>query len=486
METHSYDFLVAGSGISGMTLALLMARQGRKVAVLEQGPASMPLIRRWNRLGVWCDAGLHYSGGLGKGQSLEVLFGFLGAPVLRSRMMGPQTFDRITLDGRDFDMPIGLDALEQALAAWFPGAGAAGSAYVGLCKKMLAEVPYLNFELSFSDFSTEYRSQETLQDFLARQGAPQPMIDLLGLMGFALCGVHAHEVPVYVSALILGPFFQEPRVLLEGGDEVADALTRRAEELGVDVFCNAAVAHLEVSSERCFQAFLTEDGRRFEAPSAAVTFHPRLLEKMLPSGAVRPAYLSRLRDLPDTPSIFSVYFKADEVPAQLKKGNHYQFMHKADGAWDLLGVMCCQEEEGMPRALCLTLPDSKDRPGTGQYPGPEYEAWKEKRIAEGQAQLENMYPQLKGKLEVACAASGLTFERYTRTCGGSAYGLKHSAHEIPLGPVTSVRGLYLAGQGIHFPGLLGCVISAFLTGGMLLGLENLWDEVTAWKREKFS
>lgn len=37
--------VVAGSGITGLTVALLLARQGHDVAVLEAGPRVAPLLR---------------------------------------------------------------------------------------------------------------------------------------------------------------------------------------------------------------------------------------------------------------------------------------------------------------------------------------------------------------------------------------------------------------------------------------------------------
>ncbi|WP_026842265.1 FAD-dependent oxidoreductase [Citrifermentans bremense] len=58
-----YDFAVIGAGVSGITSALILAKHGRSVALLEKAPRTAPLLRGFSRQGVQFDTGFHYTGG---------------------------------------------------------------------------------------------------------------------------------------------------------------------------------------------------------------------------------------------------------------------------------------------------------------------------------------------------------------------------------------------------------------------------------------
>lgn len=57
---------IVGSGITGMTAALLLAQQGENVTILEASPRPAPLLRGFSRAGMHFDTGVHCVGGLGE------------------------------------------------------------------------------------------------------------------------------------------------------------------------------------------------------------------------------------------------------------------------------------------------------------------------------------------------------------------------------------------------------------------------------------
>ena len=78
MAPSSGSAVVIGGGISGMSAALMLARHGRRVTLVEQADCLGPLVRRFWREGYSCDPGLHYVGGLHDGGPLRVFFDYLG------------------------------------------------------------------------------------------------------------------------------------------------------------------------------------------------------------------------------------------------------------------------------------------------------------------------------------------------------------------------------------------------------------------------
>ena len=66
-----YDDIVVGSGISGLTMALILGMNGRKVLLLEKEPRIGGSVARFYRKGVPFDIGFHFTGGLHEGGILH-------------------------------------------------------------------------------------------------------------------------------------------------------------------------------------------------------------------------------------------------------------------------------------------------------------------------------------------------------------------------------------------------------------------------------
>ena len=73
-----YDDIVIGAGVSGLSAAILLAQNGRKVAVAEKAPTIAPTIRGFTRDGIYFDTGFHYAAMLGEGGAFARLCERLG------------------------------------------------------------------------------------------------------------------------------------------------------------------------------------------------------------------------------------------------------------------------------------------------------------------------------------------------------------------------------------------------------------------------
>ncbi len=61
---EKYDDIVVGSGISGLTMALILGMNGHKVLLLEKNPHIGGSISRFYKKGIPFDTGFHFTGGL--------------------------------------------------------------------------------------------------------------------------------------------------------------------------------------------------------------------------------------------------------------------------------------------------------------------------------------------------------------------------------------------------------------------------------------
>ena len=78
-------------------------------------------------------------------------------------------------------------------------------------------------------------------------------------------------------------------------------------------------------------------------------------------------------------------------------------------------------------------------------------------------------------------ATPVTLKDYVGGPQGGLYGCAHSIHQITPLPATRLPNLFLAGQSVIAPGVLGVVVSAFMACGLILGHKQLQSEVWSCK-----
>lgn len=482
----NYDSVIIGSGMSGLTAALTLAQSGQKVAIVESCTHLAPLLRRFKRGNVWCDPGLHYSGGFEESGSLSVIFRYLGLrDRIKSIPMNSDCYDELTMGDKTISLSSGFNGVKKSLSDHFPCDKNAIDRYIEKIKEIMDETPFINFDLTFADFSKIANTDESLFHFLDSLNASNDLKNLLSQYGQFLYGVPGREVPFYIHALIMGSFYKSPHTLSMGGDEIINAFQARFKEENVDVYIGSPVQKLIVDEKRNLNGLLLANNKRLKTKSSIFTAHPQLLEKILPQKSVRPAYLARIRDLKNTSAIFTLYLELDQIPEKLHHTNVYKLSQGKDEVdhKSCLAIMSCDPEMygNKKKGLCilgsadlsdLTKISYGEKKRTAQY-----NEYKQKLTEQTLKELLAFYPELEGKFKVVASATPFTYERYTQTPGGSSYGIMQSVQQMKLGPVTSILGLYLAGQSILMPGIMGAAISGLIGASNIIGMETLWNEV---------
>ena len=106
--------------------------------------------------------------------------------------------------------------------------------------------------------------------------------------------------------------------------------------------------------------------------------------------------------------------------------------------------------------------------------------WKKQKAEKLISVAAEQFPQLKGNIIKWIAATPLTYRDYIGTPGGGMYGTMRD-YQSPMASYVSQRtkipNLFFTGQNINLHGMLGVSISALLTCGEFIGINDLIKEV---------
>ncbi len=485
MSGKAQKVLIVGSGIGGLSCGIILAKLGFEVTVLEKNSRAGGLIRSYGRDGIQCEVGVHYLGSLDKGQVLHTFFDFLGVldkiPV--SRMGQDGIIDRYLFNAPDthpdyFDLPEGFSAFEERLKQTFPEDTASIKTLLSQIRKTSAQLHGLDLLFgSDSDFSLLDQTQpygEILDQLSCSAGLRSVMA-----MASSWIGVPLDDCPAYYHNMALASYLSSSWRLEKNGAAMADVFSERLRELGGTIITDVRVSAMEIES-RVIQGLTLDTGESIAADTVIAAIHPQVVLKMLPQGAVKPSYRKRIQGLQNTHSIFSVHAAVDsstqpEIPYNLfqvetdEKGNvpglkYYQIRKSEKDGTNLLSILT----SGMD-ALWQPWEDTK----TGRR-GHEYSDLKREQAEILLDDAAKLFGPLQG-LKILDTATPLTIRDWVNSPQGSAYGVLRSSSQTLATALlnrTAVRGLYLAGQNVMAPGVIGTIMGSFSTVKLILGMDE--------------
>jgi all-trans-retinol 13,14-reductase len=488
-----YDHVIIGSGMSGMACAIILARQGARVAVVEQASGPAPLLRGFQRQGIHFDTGFHYSGCLGHGEVLDTYFRYLGiSDALVPVAYDMQGFDvvRFQNGGFSFAFPQGLERIRTRLHEAFPREKQAIDIYLQTVVAEFARSAHLNLDIPVADMGAfNPLHEQSVAAFLTKLSPDARLRAVLGIH-YLLYGVEPAQASMALHAQVCGSMYQSVHGLRGGGRALATALTRRLAQLGVELFCGCRATRVMAEAGQCRGVEL-DSGQSLAAPGCISSIHPRALLGLVGQDAFRPATRRRIQAFEDTTSGFMFSARLDKLPSFLQRGNVFLcpdydldtycrpdrpvearpfFLAAAravDGAARQGMIMLCpgsiQEMQPWADSTAQTRPES-------------YQAMKQELMHRVRAHVRAAIPEIGDPVMLDCATP-LTFRDWTGAPSGCLYGIKHKHGQIAPSALTKIKGLYLSGQALTGPGILGATISAFLTCGFILGPENLRMEL---------
>lgn len=476
--------IVCGSGAGGLTLALLLARSGRPVTLIESQPEIGGYLRRFYRNGVPFDTGYHFSGGFSPGGIMEQMMQVLG---LSDAVSGTPIPNRIVLaeSGKEILLPAecGHSGAAEICCSAFPDDAEKIREFFRIEQEIWDTTPMhdlhdltpLTPDFSRYDLSTAAEICQSL-------GLSPAATACTG--SFAMChGTPLSEAPMSFHARVGYALHADLARPTDGGDAMIRAFKREAAKCGLDIRTGTELLKFSApdADGACHKAHLS-DGTILDAEQIFFTTHPFAIQNVLPDEAKTPSHERRIRRLKESCSFFCTYFTADEaMPDGLVSyfsGNDIDHILTDGTRAHSTGILFNRERdragvlrhtvsafrtmrfEGMPQPFS---PDHRQR-----LTDEAYQSFKAQMIRETEAEIERVYPALKGKLHVQASGSPWTCLDYDPPTG-SAYGARCICGQARICGQLPVTNFFAAGQSALVPGVMGTMLASFSVFRQVLG-----------------
>ncbi|MDR3463597.1 MAG: NAD(P)-binding protein [Beijerinckiaceae bacterium] len=515
MSGSSFDAIVIGSGLGGLTAAALLAKAGRTVCVIERNHSLGGAASAFKHGALMIEPALHQTADprdprepkheilveLGLLDEIEWIpvspfFSVRGGPV-----------------GETFDLPVGFDAAREAMARRFPASRAGIDRLFALIQTIQAGVADLEQARTGRSAGKLLRGALELRSLVGdwRASLDDVLTRTLGgdeAAKFALAGNLAYYAddprrmwwPFF--ALAQGAYLSAGGVFIKGGSRVlgmklAKIVTKAGgsvllgrEAVGVDVDAQGRVAYVRHADPKAPEA-----PERIGARAVFANCAPDVLAGLLGTpqrGAVERAYGGRAVST----SLFSAHFGIGAPPAKFGLVR-YGTMVLPEWMKSLRDTAACAGllgsapagrlpaygianysaidsglDDGGPALISVVGLDRLSN-WAGLTPRDDKER-RERWLDAFQAALDHDYPGLGGAVTERMFLTAGSMHNFLKTPGGAVYGFAPEPPRqgiwagIPRSPRTPIRGVYLASSFGGSGGFTGAMMSGAAAARMAM------------------
>jgi all-trans-retinol 13,14-reductase len=515
--SETWDAIVIGSGIGGLTAAVLLGvHAGKRVLVLERHYEAGGFTHTFHRPGYEWDVGLHYIGQMQDGCDARRAFDHITAGRVQWQSL-PDIYDRFIIEGRTFEYAAGLERFREGLRRSFPGEFRAIDRYlaaVRTCNRAsglyyaekavpapvaalagsLMRVPYMRW--------ARHTTREVLESFTRNR-------ELIGVLTgqWGDYGLPPGKSSFAAHATIAEHYFGGASYPIGGAGVIAAAIVPRIDGAGGVVVTSAEVSAILLDGTKATGVRMS-DGREFLSgmvlsdAGAANTFE-RLLPPPLPA---LDSFRRRLRRLQPSTAHVSLYVGLGQGDAALGLHGTNVWVYPSFDHDANVKQFARNIDAPLP-AVYLSFPSAKDPDFQRRHPGKstieaitmlpyavfdrwretrwrrrgdEYDALKERLSARLRAELERQVPSVVAAIAYTELSTPVTTQHFMNYRHGEIYGIASTPDRFlmrDLGARTPIRGLYLAGQDAASLGVVGGLYGGVIGASVATG-KNFFSVVS--------
>ena len=475
--------IIIGSGLGGLTCGFILQKNGYDVTVLEQSHQIGGCLQCFSRQGVKFETGMHFIGSATEGQTMNRLMNFLCLTDVELSPLDPKGYDTIALAGEIFRFPNGRDAFVEQMSSYFPKEKDNLKHYINLVARIASASTLNSLTSEERDLAmnTEYQTR-SINDVLESLFRDEILRNVL-VGNLPLYAAERDKTPFAQHAFIMDFYNQSAFRVVGGSDVIAHSLARSIKEMGGQVLTDKRACRIRCNETQA-TGVETADECFFPADYVVSTVHPARLLELLDTKLIRPAFRSRLSNIPNTTGCFTLYVKFKENTMPYMNTNFYGY--HSSSPWDCdqhdyLYMHHCHRDKARFAKSGVVLSYMKmDEVARWQgtyvgHRGADYEAFKHEHAEQLIQDVERHHPGFTAAIDTYFTSTPLTYLDYTGTENGSMYGVAKDIHLGPAGRVpyrTKVPNLFLAGQNVNSHGMMGVLVGTIVTCSELLKQSN--------------
>ena len=496
-----YDVVIVGSGLGGLVSAIILAKEGYSVCVLEKNNQYGGNLQTFVRDKTIFDTGIHYIGGLGEGQNLHQYFKYLGIiDHLNLKKLDENAFDIISFENDNTEYPHaqGYDNFVHQLEKSFPEEKENIKNYCEKLQTICDSFPLynLNWEGKYDNEILTLNAKETIDSFTQND----KLKAVLAGSNFLYAGI-PDKSPFYVHALIVNSYIQSSWRCINGGSQITKQLLKQLKKNGGEFYKHKEVTRFDVENHKVNLVEM-KDGTQVSATYFISNIEPKTTLKMAGEENFRKPFFNRIQSLEGVLSAFSLYLVFKPETFKYINHNYYHFKNSNE-VWTAHNY----DENSWPKTYMASMNASKQNeiwadgmtfitymkfddvlPWTDTFNttveknarGENYEEFKARKAAKFLDEIEIKFPGIRDCIKSIHTSTPLSYRDYIGGDNGNMYGyVKDSNNPMKtlIPSKTKLGNLYLTGQSINMHGVLGVTIGAVVTCSEIIGKEYLIKKI---------
>tara|TARA_R110002126_G_scaffold264475_3_gene407563 strand:- start:8312 stop:9901 length:1590 start_codon:yes stop_codon:yes gene_type:complete len=507
---EKYDTIIIGSGMGSLTTAAILAKEGKKVLVLERHYTAGGFTHIFKRKGFEWDVGIHYIGEVQRQTSvIKKLFDYISDAKIEWADMG-NVYDKIIIGDKKYDFVKGVQNFKDKMLGYFPDEKQAIENYVNLVFEAIktsqkfymdkALPPLMSKLLGGKMRKPFYEfSDKTTYEVLSSLTKNEALIKVLSGQ-YGDYGLPPKESSFVMHAAVARHYFSGGSFPVGGSSVIANSIDKVVEKAGGTILISAEVDEIIIKNNKATGVKM-KDGKVFSAKHIiSGTGIMTTYNKLLPARTVKKHQLKqKLQTVKRSVSHACLYIGLNGSPEDLNlpKTNYWIYPDKIDHDTAVNNYL--NDLDADFPVVYISFPSAKDPDWVNRYPGKstidiitllpydgfknwegskwmkrgeDYNALKEKIAKRLLEVLYKHIPQAEGKIEHYELSTPLTTQHFINYDKGEIYGLDHSPKRFRqrfLQPRTPVKNLFLTGQDIVTAGVAAALFSGVITTSAITG-----------------
>lgn len=500
---EKYDIVIIGSGLGGLVSGIILAKEGLSVCILEKNNQFGGNLQTFVRDKTIFDTGIHYIGGLDKGQNLYQYFKYIGImDELKLKKMDENGFDIVSFedDKQEYPHAQGYENFIQQLLRYFPEEEANIRNY---CKEIIDTCDSfplynLNAEGGYESEILSINAKQKIDELTENK----KLRAVLAGTNFLYAGIQ-EKSPFYVHALSVNSYIQSSWRCINGGSQITKQLIKQLKKYGGEIYKYKEVSGFGFEDGELVSARI-KNGEEVFGDKFISNIELKTTLKLVGEDKFRKPFFSRIQGLEDVLSAFSLYivFKPETFPYinhnyyHYKNSNEVWLAHEYDeNTWPkaFMASMNTSSKnngwaDGMTFITYMKYDEVKEWEDTvntvahKEDRGESYEQFKQRKTAKFLIEIEKKFPGIRDCIKSIHSSTPLSYRDYIGGSNGNMYGyVKDSNNPMRtfISAKTKVKNLFFTGQSINMHGVLGVTIGAVTTCSEIIGKDYLLKKINA-------